>query len=155
MMTVEELKVYVSVWSAISVQDCVLHRLMQIESTPLEKRKPYVFIDSKTLEGWGLFNSFDSKYFLRQFRKSLLTEDIKGKLGVLLVTHLGSALPIFKKYLVTRLQALYNKDFTVDISERDGYYFVSIHYHWYNRYAEKVSLFNSSVFHTRCSSLYL
>jgi len=69
-----------------------------------------------------------------------MTEDNEQQLGLLVVTHMGTALPAFQKYLVSRLQALYNKDFTVENSKREGYNFVSIHYHWYNRYSERVSL---------------
>jgi len=48
------------------------------------------------------------------------------------------SLPEFWEYFSTRIKALYGKEIFEDFSRRGGYDYLAIHYHWYNRYAERV-----------------
>ena len=73
------------------------------------------------------------------YRKSLLIQDEENKLGALLITHMPYTIPHFFNDFTTRIKLQYAKEFTADKSDRGGYNFLAIHYHWYNRYAEKVS----------------
>jgi len=74
------------------------------------------------------------------YRNSLLFQDQKGKLGALLITHMPDTIPHFFNDFTTRIKLQYAKEFAADKSDRNGYDFLAIHYQWYNRYAEKVSL---------------
>jgi hypothetical protein len=73
------------------------------------------------------------------YRKSLMFQDQENKLGALLITHMPDTIPDFWKNFTARIQAHFIKEFREDCSNRDKYDFLAIHYHWYNRYAEKVS----------------
>ena len=77
-----------------------------------------------------------------------MIQDDKGQFGGLLVTHMPERIPKFLNDFTTRLQALYGKDMGYDNSDREDYDFVAVHLHWYNRFAESVSLFYHN--HLRC-----
>jgi hypothetical protein len=66
-------------------------------------------------------------------------QDQEKKLGALLITHMPSTIPYFWEDFTARIKALFAQEFTEDHSDRSKYNFLAIHYHWYNRYAEKVS----------------
>jgi hypothetical protein len=72
------------------------------------------------------------------YRKSLLLQDQKEKLLALFITHMPSTIPKFFQDFNTRVKIHFAKEFTRDQSDRSNYDFLAIHYHWYNRYAEKV-----------------
>ena len=74
------------------------------------------------------------------YRKSMMLRDSEKKLGALLVTHMPDAIPHFSNDFTTRIKLQYAKEFKADKSDRKDYGFLAIHYQWYNRYAEKVSL---------------
>lgn len=65
-------------------------------------------------------------------------EDKNGKLAALLITHLTKSLPDFWKTFFIRMHALYGDELFSTTSDQRGYDYLAIHYHWYNRYAEKV-----------------
>jgi hypothetical protein len=70
--------------------------------------------------------------------RSLKLEDKAGQLAALIITHLPKFLPEFWKIFYTRIKALYGDELLEDFSRRLGYDYLAIHYHWYNRYAERV-----------------
>ena len=65
-------------------------------------------------------------------------EDKGGQLAALIISHLIMSLPEFWEYFSTRIKALYGKEIFEDFSRHRGYNYLAIHYHWYNRYAERV-----------------
>jgi len=73
------------------------------------------------------------------YRKTLLLQDKEEKFLSLLITHMPDTVPNFWRDFTTRIKLQYGKEFTKDNSDRSGYDFLSLHYHWYNRFAEKVS----------------
>jgi hypothetical protein len=97
---------------------------------------------------------------LLSFRMTLKIVDDKGQLGIVVVTHMRQRIPRFLKDFMTRLKALYAKDMVFDNSDRVGYKFVAVHYHWYNRFAELVCSINCNLIRylvtlsagNRCSS---
>jgi hypothetical protein len=68
----------------------------------------------------------------------LKLEDKDGQLAALVISHLRMSLPEFWEYFCTRIKALYGEEICRDFSRRGGYDYLAIHYHWYNRYAERV-----------------
>jgi len=66
-------------------------------------------------------------------------QDAAKVFRALLVTHMKKKVPQFWNSFMTRIMGLYGKDFVKTTSDREDYHFLSIHYHWYSRYAESVS----------------
>jgi hypothetical protein len=107
-----------------------------VESSSEEHRKPYIKFDTEILEGYLSFLvMIISIDFI--FRKSLLIQDEQKNLGALVISHMPQS--IFWADFTSRIQMQFKKEFFKDYSDRKGYDFLAIHYHWYNRYAEKVS----------------
>jgi len=77
------------------------------------------------------------------YRKTLMLQDKEENFLSLLITHMPDTVPNFWRVFLDRIKLQYPKEFTKDRSDRSGYGFLSLHYHWYNRFAEKVSyIFN-------------
>jgi hypothetical protein len=71
----------------------------------------------------------------------LKLEDKDAQLAALIISHMTQSIPLFWQYFRIRIQALYGRELFHDFSDRQGYDYLAIHYHWYNRYAERVKFF--------------
>jgi hypothetical protein len=65
--------------------------------------------------------------------------DQEGSFAGILWTHMPETIPDTCEDLTDFMSVLFGPDFGVDESKRDGYGFVSIHCHFYNRFSESVS----------------
>jgi len=80
-------------------------------------------------------------------RNTFKLHDKNNTFRALVVSHMKQTIPQFWDSFMTRIMALYGKNFVAENSDRPGYDFMAIHYHWYNRYAESVSLFVLSLYY--------
>ena len=75
---------------------------------------------------------------LTKSSKTLKLLDDSNAFKALVVSHMSKTIAEFWKTFVTRITALYGEKFVVDSSDRPGYDYMAIHYHYYNRYGGRV-----------------
>ncbi|KAG6875516.1 hypothetical protein C0993_008854, partial [Termitomyces sp. T159_Od127] len=69
--------------------------------------------------------------------KTLKIQDGESNLVGILLTHMSTSIPQCNESVINILKALFPQELHEDSSKRPGYNFLSMHYSWYNRYAEK------------------
>ncbi|KAG6819293.1 hypothetical protein H0H93_013295 [Arthromyces matolae] len=69
--------------------------------------------------------------------RTLKLLDANDKFAGLLITHMLSMFPNYNNEIIDYLSAVFPNEFRHDDSQREHYKFLSLHYSWYSRYAEK------------------